>query len=84
MTTPETTHDPEMIALVAKPLYEVFRHADGERWCFVCRARRAFDYVVQAPVGLSWYGPNQRIVCTSCQTTDGDCFPGTEREWTDA
>ena len=68
---------------------EVRRRPDREAWCFICRKRRQFEYVVTAPVipenptinDLSWYGPSTRIECGTCHTTDGDCFPGTEREW---
>jgi hypothetical protein len=60
---------------------EVGRRPDGERWCFVCRKRREFEHVVLYPVGLSWYGQTDQIKCTVCRTVDGDCFPGTEREW---
>lgn len=60
---------------------EVHRESDGERWCFRCRKRREFEYVITAPVELSYYGPTRQIECTHCHTTDGDCFPGTEREW---
>ena len=69
------------------PMEEVSRRADGVRWCFVCRKRRAFERVVSRPVVTSlddtgaWYGPTTDIACASCRTVDGDCFPGTEREW---
>lgn len=69
--------------LWTEPLREVFRKPDGERWCFVCRKRQAFEHVCKAPVGLSYYGPHQQIECTVCKTVDGDCFPGTIREWSD-
>jgi hypothetical protein len=65
-------------------LTEVLRRPDGERWCFVCRKRRDFEYVLRAPVDPeSWYGPTPDIQCASCHTSDGDCFPGTWREWED-
>lgn len=62
---------------------EVVRQADGERFCFVCRKRRAFLYVVDTPVGMSYYGPTPRIECATCGTIDGDMFPGRAREWLD-
>jgi hypothetical protein len=64
--------------------YEVFRREYGERWCFRCRKRRDFVHVRTASVGMSWYGPIDRIECTSCRTIDGDCFPGVVREWLEA
>jgi len=62
--------------LWTEPLYEVFRKPDGERWCFRCRKRRELEYVRNAPVELSYYGPNDHIECTVCKTVDGDMFPG--------
>lgn len=55
---------------------------DGDpRWCFVCRKRRPFEFVVWSPVGLSYYDPNPSIRCTVCETSDSDLFPGRQREW---
>ncbi|MGC5249641.1 hypothetical protein ACPXB3_22285 [Gordonia sp. DT219] len=62
---------------------ETLRRPDGERWCFRCRARRVFQYVVDAPTEPSYYGPNTRIECGTCHLTDGDLFPGRSREWED-
>lgn len=62
---------------------EVTRKPDGEHWCFVCRKRRRFDFVVRAPIEPSYYGPNPSIVC-ELGHTDGDLFPGRFREWPDA
>jgi hypothetical protein len=63
--------------------YVVFRESLGERWCFVCRKRRAFEHVRKAPIAMSYYGPFDQVECTSCRTVDGDCFPGSGREWPD-
>jgi hypothetical protein len=60
---------------------EVVRRSEGEKWCFCCRARREFFYIVTAPVIPSYYGPNADIQCGTCNTSDGDLFPGREREW---
>ncbi len=65
-----------------EPQEEVVREDIGERWCFQCRKRREFQYVVMAPVGMSWYGPSPSIRC-ECGAIDGDLFPGREREWSD-
>ena len=64
-----------------EPLEKIVRKQLGQRWCFVCRKRRTFSLVVMAPVALSYYGPHREIECDHCHTTDGDCFPGTVREW---
>jgi len=60
---------------------EVKRDNIGERWCFKCRKRRDFFFIVTAPIEPSYYGPNVDVQCGSCDTSDGDCFPGREREW---
>jgi hypothetical protein len=62
-------------------MQEVVRRADGERWCFTCRKRRDFLFIVDAPIELSYYGPTPHIECATCGKWDGDCFPGTAREW---
>jgi hypothetical protein len=65
-------------------LREVVRRSAGERFCFQCRKRRDFLYIVRAPVDeLSYYGPTPRIECKTCKAIDGDLFPGREREWRD-
>lgn len=67
-----------------EPLEEVLRKQDGEeRWCFRCRARRQFEYVVMSPIEMSYYGPSASVECATCHTEDGDCFPGTSRECED-
>ena len=51
------------------------------RWCFNCRAKREFRFIVKVPMGMSYYGPEADIVCGHCRTSDGDLFPGRFREW---
>lgn len=63
------------------PMREIHRESTGTHWCFRCRARREFFYVVTAEVEPSYYGPNHAVKCGSCGQPDGDCFPGTYREW---
>lgn len=70
------------VVVCREELREVRRDQDGApRWCFRCRACRVFQYVVRAPVGPSYYGPNPGIECGTCGTSDGDLFPGRTREW---
>ena len=66
-------YGPEMV--------EVKRESEGVKWCFHCRKHREFFYIVTAPVVMDWYGPNADIRCGACNTSDGDLFPGREREW---
>lgn len=73
------------IHICREEMREIGRCSDGERWCFSCRARRDFLYVVLAPTNpMSWYGPTPQIQCATCATVDGDLFPGREREWGEA
>ena len=77
------------------PHEEVIRrpYRDGsERFCFHCRKRQVFEYVVLSPVfdhtlpvnewpTDAYYGPIRKVECSVCKTQDGDKFPGTWREW---
>ena len=58
---------------------EDFRRSEGVKWCFHCRKRHEFFYVVMVPDGLSYYGPTPEIqgVTPDCS----DLFPGWFREW---
>ena len=75
--------------ILITPMEEVVRRTHGERWCFRCRTRREFWFVLERPIVTSiddpgvYYGPTPHIECSACQTWDGDCFPGTSREWND-
>ena len=60
---------------------EVKREALGVRWCFGCRSRQEFWFIVTAPTEPSYYGPDVDVKCGNCKLSDGDCFPGTFREW---
>jgi len=67
-----------------KEMEVVSRQPDGDpRWCFRERKTRTFELVITAPVGISYYGPNPAIRCTSCGGRDTDLFPGREREWSE-
>lgn len=56
---------------------------NGEpRWCFRCRKRVPFIITTSVPIDpMSYYGPNASIKCEPRGHLDGDCFPGTFREW---
>lgn len=60
---------------------EVKRESLSIRWCFACRTRQEFWFIVTAPIEPSYYGPNVDVKCGHCNTSDGDCFPGRYREW---
>ena len=63
-------------------MHEVTRKPHGDqRWCFQCRDRVPFEFIVTAPVGPSYYEPNPSIECGPRGHIDGDMFPGRWREW---
>lgn len=60
---------------------EVKRRSEGVKWCFHCRKRQEFWFIVTAPIVPDWYGPIADVRCGHCNASDGDLFPGREREW---
>jgi len=63
------------------PTHVHSRREYGERWCFYCRKRVMFTLTVHVPDDpMSYYGPHATVSCPAGHT-DGDCFPGTYREW---
>ena len=65
------------------PTRIVSERDDGVRWCFYCRARVRFIHRVHTPTDpMSYYGPHASIECERGHH-DGDCFPGTTREWSE-
>lgn len=72
----------DTFAICGTNMREHSRQADGEpRWCFTCRKVRSFMFVVTVPDGMSYYGPNAGVECSTCQVVDADLFPGRYREW---
>lgn len=66
---------PEMEAVVDEP--------DGERrWCFACRERVDFRFIVEASKEPSYWPPFTSIQCVHGHI-DGDLFPGRAREWSE-
>lgn len=62
-------------------MVEHSRDSQGVRWCFTCRKRHEFWWVVSVPDGLSYYGPTEDMegVTPECS----DLFPGRSREWSE-
>lgn len=71
----------EGFAICGTHVEEYSRRSMGVKWCFTCRKRHEFFWVVMAPVGMSYYGPHVEIkgVRDGCR----DLFPGWTREWWD-
>jgi hypothetical protein len=65
-------------AICGTRVVEHSRRSEGIKWCFHCRTRHEFWWVVMVPDGLSYYGPHVEI-----QGIKDDCtemFPGWTRE----
>lgn len=82
MTAPETSADwcvsDGAFAICGTAMTEHSRRSEGERWCFHCRKRHEFWWVVMVPDGLSYYGPSAHMDGITPQCTD--LFPGSYRE----
>lgn len=60
---------------------EVTREEEGIRWCFVCRKRVPFFFIVRRDdTEEDWYGPWPSVEDDKGHS-DGDLFPGRRREW---
>lgn len=73
----------EILCVLRTPMEEIHRESVGVRWCFVCRGRHEFLYLVHATVEPSYYDPNPSIRCGNCGQIDGDCGFGRCREWSE-
>lgn len=73
MNTLHICRGPELETVVDEP-------DGGVRWCFVCRKRIEFRFIVEAPKEPSYWPPCSSIQCVNSHI-DGDLFPGRAREW---
>lgn len=65
------------------PMKVVYRepHGEGHLWCFQCRKRVPFEFIVRRSTAeMDWYGPSPSVECAAGHK-DGDLFPGRVREW---
>jgi hypothetical protein len=69
------------VVICGTHMEESHRRSEGERWCFTCRKRHEFWWVVMAPVGISYYGPSARMEGVHRDCTD--LFPGWYRQAVD-
>ena len=72
---------PGVVVCGPGPMVERRREPQGERWCFQCRRRVDFDFVVRVEVEPSYWGPDASVECRPAGHIDGDLFPGRSREW---
>ena len=66
------------VTICGTAMTEHSRRSEGERWCFRCRKRHEFWWVIMVPDGLSYYGPEADMegVTKWCS----DLFPGWVRK----
>lgn len=57
-------------------MVEHSRTSRGIKWCFRCRKRVEFQFVVMVPDGPSYYGPTGWMECPNCRGHETDLFPG--------
>ncbi|MEV7827530.1 hypothetical protein [Microbacterium enclense] len=62
------------ISIAGTDMVESSRESDGIKWCFHCRKRHEFWWVVMVPNGLSYYGPSAHMEGVGRYCTD--LFPG--------
>ena len=71
---------------------EASRKSMGVRWCFKCRGRHEFEWIVLMPV-IDWdddasiaaamWGPTAHSECGGCKRQAGELFPGWSYRWED-
>ena len=82
------------IAICRGPrMKETHRDSMGVKWCFKCRGRHEFHWIVMAPV-IDWddeasiaaamWGPTAHSECQNCKEQAGELFPGWSYQWEDA
>jgi hypothetical protein len=71
----------DSLTICGTRMKEVSRTSQGVKWCFHCRTRQEFFWVVSVPDGLSYYGPSGSVEGPTNECTD--LFPGWSREWDD-
>lgn len=67
------------------PMEEASRTSMGTKWCFKCRTRAEFTWIVKAPI-IDWdddnsiaaamIGPYAHSECGNCKQHGGELFPG--------
>lgn len=71
---------------------EYSRESMGIKWCFKCRGRHPFEWVVLSPVIdpndestllAAMRGPTAHSECGGCHRHGGELFPGWAYRWDD-
>jgi hypothetical protein len=79
-----------VIVCYGPQMEERSRTSMGVRWCFKCRTRAEFSWVVMSPV-IDWddegsiyaamWGPTAYSECGHCGKHGGELFPGWVYQW---
>jgi len=77
--TADWCHDDGNVAVCGTRMKEYSRDSEGIKWCFHCRKRHEFFFVVTVPDGISYYGPSAHIEGSGRECTD--LFPGWSHGW---
>jgi len=70
----------EVAVICSPPMAESCRKSMGVKWCFTCRQRHEFSWVVMSPTTYDgwWWGPTAHAECGGCGDHDSQLFPGWE------
>lgn len=83
---------PKVTICYGPQMQESSRRSMGVKWCFKCRSRNEFAWIVMSPV-IDWddeasiyaamWGPTAHSECGGCKQSAGELFPGWEYNWGD-
>lgn len=83
---------PNVVICRGPVMEEASRNSMGVKWCFKCRKRAEFNWIVMAPV-IDWndeasisaamWGPTAHSECGNCRQHAGELFPGWSYRWDD-
>lgn len=83
---------PNVTVCTGPAMEERSRESMGVRWCFKCRGRHEFFWIVMVPVidfsneasiYAAMWGPTAHSICTGCGQSWGELFPGRFYQWED-
>jgi hypothetical protein len=78
---------PQVTICHGPTMEEASRTPMGVKWCFKCRSRNEFQWIVIAPVidwnneasiAAAYWGPVAHSECGRCKKHGGELFPGWE------
>lgn len=76
---------PTVTICYGSKMREASRNSMGVKWCFKCRGRYEFEWIVMTPV-IDWddeasisaamWGTTAHSECGNCKRSGGELFPG--------